>query len=466
MPITDPNKAARLSALAAGGTAGLAAFDDAQMASTGAYQQALSGAQGTALNGDPERQALAGIVDKYVQPALGNVSAGQASEGRQIGYNQLATQGFLARERASLDQKAQQNSQSLALQQQEALADHNYRMAKLSQQAQARQSAADRENTDAMLAGAAQIAQARAIEEYQRQFEELGSSKSAARPQESDATQQRLEQLARERADAKARMDAIARMAGEKITSGIQNIYAEQNPGLFGTTPGGADLQARNNAAYYDDIQQALQQAKATNDAEIAASLEESKRLTDEQVAQNNAANEQQQLAGDRAAMARLDLPYFQRLVAPAFGINELEALGRFASTPEELFARQKAQDEMATYAEDQAYKALSRDRSSVNAQNTVETQALADQIGWDPSELKAIAAKTNYSVVDVAEAVSSDAWAQVSELANAALDEGKSYEEFRTVVQGSEFDPRVKRLASRYFQPQFFSASELEGTG
>lgn len=515
----DPQKLAQLQALAQGGTPGLAAYQQAQAQAGQVRSEALAQAGGFgSTNYNPGiGGTLAATTDRIAAPGMQAVEQGAAAEGYLSGLDSQAAANYetrergnlqseLARARAKIDLENQQNEQErslaqqkLALQREGALADHQLGLEELA----LKRLEVDRQKAEEAqaklldpqaVAGEAMVRQEKAQNKanwegkVQQGVGSLVSGIGAAMQQQNDQQKSSLEEQI-----AKARVETAQPGVDDQVRRVLDMLSGGTNPdpqpiSATAATPAGVRAQSREEALgqttagtpfLNSDAALRLDEADARNRLnDLIAQRDGQPSLVEQLAAARAQSDALVQMKQAEGLAAELDLPRFARDVAIERGMDPVEALGTYPQVDLETEARkQKREDQQNRLAdvslanqEQNVIDAAEQDRKNR------EYMSAAEQIGWDPRDIKSTVEEMNLTLPDVIERVSSDAWKEVEALskgANLTQKEGENAgevytrEAFEQDLQDSlaagEIDLATAVMAQKRFGRLFF-ANESDG--
>lgn len=402
----------RLNALASGGTAGLAAFDQAQQSVAANNRTAIDSALGYGGQSAPTgaMDAAKALVGRYTAGYTADAASARSNAGDQVGYDKSALDAFLANQQKKLDAQRSQ-----ALQNEE-----------LSQQQLQAELASQGRKTDYYLRKAA---------------EGGGSALSGLSLTEQDnkvtgrALSAQQQAMAEQAAKQKAAEDAIRyNQGGQGETGAITSAkiaarHAAENPDK---------ARQENLQGPYVDAQ-AMYNDRAKQ-AEATAQKAEADRAA----------------AIQQAALDRLALAKFQQEAAVGLGMDPDIAAGRYPLDELSLLKRQGELDKVDNYE---------LDRALAQQDNLdKETKLALEQSGISYSKVKGAATSTGISPQAAANLAASDKFAEVQQAAMARYGQGGAAEtqftDFADDIDSREdLSAQEKAFYKQYFRSLFYTS-------
>lgn len=438
--ISDQNRAARLDALATGGTPALGAYDDAQAAIKDYQSNAIgnvanqSAVQFGGLTGE-QNNAIAGLVGQYTAPAVSESALAGQLASAQGGYDEGAYNAYLANIQKGIDLDRYKQSQEIGLDQYASSmgldllgASHTASMKDI----QASNSQMNQSMLDQYIQGAGQLA---AQEEARR------NSVANTNEQERVSSDKRS---ARYLADKGAE---VQRSQGQNQAQGQQ-----LDPAANGTL---TRRQIEQDLPANRSEKAQLQQMYADIQKRLAAQT--SKVQSGQQKWEGN-----KKVRQSNAARREVNPNFYNRSVAGLFGIDPIRAAGMFPDDPGDMISRSEDRRKLSNL---QQYGTTNPDELITQGKNraaAVNDQTAADLGFTDTTDMKGVSRGANLSVPKMADLMKSEGWSKVSDAANAGLSAGLTYSEFMDAVRKDFKDqPEMIRLAGSYYKGLYSQSEE-----
>ena len=460
--IGDPT--ARLNALAAGGTAGLASFDEAQQSTLKNRQAALNstlGGRGFASADIPSAAAseLQGVINSATQGYTDDAQSARNLAGAQVGIDSKALDSFLAEQQRKLDAKSKQAQQNMELDRMQ----HEGSMIRMQGTLAAAQRAAEeaakaaaagaenpflklsKEDQDAMVRGAALQGQDR------------------AREVELDAARQRAQSYAGKRGKAAG---AVSDFYG-KLPFGIGDKWAEDTAQEARELKMLSDpaAQAASDQAWGDFLSKLPRQennsaANAFQRADAFRAMQEQPQVALEQIYPwlGTRGMEMQQALANTMNNIELQLPQFEQMAATGiYGMDPTLAAGRYPTDALSLTERQNditdARLDNLTREQDFEYEQWRRD----NRQEAMELEAATGMTPGDIKSARTAGKMTPDQALEFMTDPEFPTWAALAaEWYSRDLPAGEAASSFSSALEDSNLGPNRKAFLRAYFAPFF----------
>lgn len=433
------DRMARLNALAQGGTAGLASFDQAQQSVAANNSTAIDRTLNYNGVGSGQTQGAQGaaqaLVGKYTSGYTNDAAAARSNAGDQVGYDSAALDSFLSNQQKKLDQQRSQALQNEDLSQQQLTAQL------ASQQRKTDYYTGQNQGSSSPLAGLSASEQKALIEGHGQELQQnaLTESQNAAEQAPQDQGDAASAALAAHR----ARNNPTSTVLPQGQTSTVPPLLQKPNSQI---PMGLAAPAAQAPASPVPPLLQKLdpqQQFIANKDAEAAAST---KAMYDNQAKAALNQTIQQNLSG------------YQQQSAIDLGMDPTMARGMYPADQVTMAARSK---ELAT-AQTQALDNQIMQSSVLDNATKLDLQ----NSGLSPSKVQSTGNALGMSLDDAAKLAGGDNRETIQQqlntyLAEPALDTPeKKFASFSnyldTGVQNQTFSPIEAQFWKQYFQSTF----------